>query len=256
MTTGEKIAKHRRERNMTQEQLADLMGVSRQAVSKWESDIAFPETEKLIQLCKLFDCSADYLLKPEIEEPAQTAPPPRSLGGKLTSFEYVSKRTVKGIPLVHVSFAPQKSAHGIIAVGFRARGIVSLGLFSMGIVSVGILSLGLLAFGVLGLGLLAFGSIAAGGIAFGGVALGLLAVGGVAVGLFSCGGLAVGHYFAYGDYAIGKIAVGQSFANGSVWSTCGDLLDSDRATLIEKLRSIVPSVWHWVVGMIENIVHI
>ena len=68
MTLGEKIVKQRRELNYTQEQLADILGVSRQSISKWESDIAYPETDKLIELGKLFDCSMDYLLKEEITE--------------------------------------------------------------------------------------------------------------------------------------------------------------------------------------------
>ena len=66
MTLGEKIARQRKELNYTQEQLADILGVSRQSISKWESDIAYPETDKLIDLGKLFDCSMDYLLKEEI----------------------------------------------------------------------------------------------------------------------------------------------------------------------------------------------
>lgn len=68
MTLGEKITKQRKELNYTQEQLADILKVSRQSISKWESDIAYPETDKLIQLGKLFDCSMDYLLKEEITE--------------------------------------------------------------------------------------------------------------------------------------------------------------------------------------------
>ena len=68
MTLGEKIARQRKELNYTQEQLADILGVSRQSISKWESDIAYPETDKLIELCKLFDCSMDYLLKEETTE--------------------------------------------------------------------------------------------------------------------------------------------------------------------------------------------
>ena len=68
MTLGEKISKQRKELNYTQEQLADILGVSRQSVSKWESDIAYPETDKLIELGKLFDCSMDYLLKEEVTE--------------------------------------------------------------------------------------------------------------------------------------------------------------------------------------------
>ena len=68
MTLGEKIAKQRKELNFTQEQLADILGVSRQSISKWESDIAYPETEKLIELGKIFECSMDYLLKDEVAE--------------------------------------------------------------------------------------------------------------------------------------------------------------------------------------------
>lgn len=68
MTLGAKIAIQRKELNYTQEQLADILGVSRQSISKWESDIAYPETEKLIELGKLFDCSMDYLLKEEVIE--------------------------------------------------------------------------------------------------------------------------------------------------------------------------------------------
>ena len=61
MTLGEKLSKLRRENNYTQEQLADILAVSRQAISKWESNITYPETDKLIRLSELFDCSLDYL---------------------------------------------------------------------------------------------------------------------------------------------------------------------------------------------------
>lgn len=62
MTTGEKIIKCRKKKNLTQEQLAELLSVSRQSVSKWESDSAFPETSKLKDLSKLFNVTIDYLL--------------------------------------------------------------------------------------------------------------------------------------------------------------------------------------------------
>ena len=68
MTCGEKIQKLRKDCGYTQEDLADILNVSRQSVSRWESDIAFPETEKLITLAKLFKCSIDYLLNPENNE--------------------------------------------------------------------------------------------------------------------------------------------------------------------------------------------
>ena len=68
MTMGEKLAKLRREHNLTQEQFAELLLVSRQSVSKWELNTTYPDTEKLIRISKLFDCSLDYLLKDEIEQ--------------------------------------------------------------------------------------------------------------------------------------------------------------------------------------------
>ena len=75
MTTGEKIANLRKGNNITQEQRAELLGVTRQSVSRWEMDLAFPETEKLIRLSKLFACSIDYLLSEiigrEMQEPAE-----------------------------------------------------------------------------------------------------------------------------------------------------------------------------------------
>lgn len=65
MNVGDKISNLRRGKNLTQEQLGELLGVSRQSVSKWESGLAFPETIHLIELSKIFDCSIDYLLKEE-----------------------------------------------------------------------------------------------------------------------------------------------------------------------------------------------
>lgn len=68
MTFGEKLSKERKANNYTQEQLADILGVSRQSVSKWELDVVYPETDKLIKLGELFDCSMDYLLKENVTE--------------------------------------------------------------------------------------------------------------------------------------------------------------------------------------------
>lgn len=68
MTIGEKIARLRKEQNLTQEQFAEILKVSRQTVSKWERDEAYPDTEKLIRIGKIFDCSLDYLLKDELEQ--------------------------------------------------------------------------------------------------------------------------------------------------------------------------------------------
>lgn len=67
MTLGEKIQKHRKEKRMSQENLAALLGVSRQAVSKWELNDTIPDTENVIQLGRILGVSLDYLLIPERE---------------------------------------------------------------------------------------------------------------------------------------------------------------------------------------------
>lgn len=53
-------------RNMTQEQLAMLLGVSRQSVSKWEAERAYPEMDKLLKLCDLFGCTLDELVTGDV----------------------------------------------------------------------------------------------------------------------------------------------------------------------------------------------
>ena len=62
MKLSEKLQKIRKENNITQEGLADRLNVSRQAVSKWESGTAYPDTEKLIQISKIFNVSLDELI--------------------------------------------------------------------------------------------------------------------------------------------------------------------------------------------------
>lgn len=62
MTVGNRITELRKKRGMTQEQLADAIGATRQAVSKWESAKSSPNVEFVIQMGKLFDVSMDYLL--------------------------------------------------------------------------------------------------------------------------------------------------------------------------------------------------
>lgn len=62
MSIGNKINKLRTETNMSQEQFAELFGVSRQSVQKWESGASFPELEKIIKISKYFDIPIDSLI--------------------------------------------------------------------------------------------------------------------------------------------------------------------------------------------------
>lgn len=60
---GENLQFYRKKKDMTQEQLAEQLEVSRQTVSKWESGVSYPEMEKILQLCDLFSCSMDTLMR-------------------------------------------------------------------------------------------------------------------------------------------------------------------------------------------------
>ena len=232
MTTGEKIYECRKKAGMTQEELADRLGVSRQSVSKWEADAAFPETEKILALCKLFGISSDELLFGTEHAASEGDPKQASQENEEESdgrgvtwgvirhegsyrFEYISKRRALGLPLVHINFGLGVCrARGIIALGNFASGFISAGFFSAGFLSMGIFAVGLLALGNFVLGCLALGSIVAGVLALGGISVGVFAFGGIAIGNFAIGGLTVGRV-ALGDTAYGWLSVGISGANGT-----------------------------------------
>ncbi|WNF36807.1 helix-turn-helix domain-containing protein [Bacillaceae bacterium IKA-2] len=62
MTLGERLQNLRKENMLSQEKLAELVGVSRQAVSKWETGLSNPDTENLIKLGKIFNLSIDEII--------------------------------------------------------------------------------------------------------------------------------------------------------------------------------------------------
>lgn len=66
MSLGQNLQFLRKRDNITQEQLAETLEVSRQSVSKWESDTTYPEMDKLLQLANLFHCSLDDLIQKDI----------------------------------------------------------------------------------------------------------------------------------------------------------------------------------------------
>lgn len=259
MNTGEKISKLRKENNYTQEQLAALLGVSRQSVSKYESGVTYPETDKLIRLSELFGCTVDYLLKDNVNDFAaytgntKDSDKKKEFAENIVSrwweFECKSEKQVLGMPLWHIG----KNAKGVIAVGIKAQGIVSFGVLSLGLVSFGVCSIGLLAFGLFALGLLSAGCFSFGGIAFGATAVGIIACGAIAIGEFSVGALAVGHYFAVGDHAYGMFAFGDTKAAGEVLEQLGELTESGKQITVEAMRREIPKCYQWVVKIIEKL---
>lgn len=247
LTTGEKIAKCRKEYGLTQTQLAEELGVTRQAVSRWESDLAFPETENLLKMSKLFGVSTDWILKYDNSESyenaeIQTGKSSFKFDIKKFYFEYKSKTHIGNLPLVHVNLGIGRTAKGVFAFGLTAIGIVSFGLLSLGVVSFGILCLGLISFASVSGGVLAFGGVAIGCICFGGVSIGLYSVGGCSIGLFAVGGYANAYYVAIGDVAVGQIAVGKTSATGSLMSVLKPQYNEMKSELYQKLDEL-PKFW-------------
>lgn len=259
MTLGDKLSKLRKENNYTQEQLADVLGVSRQAISKWESDITYPETDKLIRMSELFDCSLDYLLKDaeETDRNNQSNSNEEILFFRKRLRERKSEKTVWGMPLWHIGrnakgfIAVGLNARGVIAVGLKAKGIVSLGMLSMGVLSLGMFSVGLLSIGMFALGLLSAGCFSIGVFATGAISLGIISLGAIAIGDFSVGALSIGKYFALGDNARAMIALGDTEAAGSVFQKIGELSTQDVITVKQSLDTIVPTYLSWAKEIIK-----
>ncbi len=268
-STGTRLARLRRAHNITQEGLAEVLGVSRQAVSKWESDLTYPETDKLLRLARLYGCTVDYLLtgrdrsEAESATEAEESPTPNDVDrARITwmrcprYFEYKSRRTIGGLPLVHINIGRGRRATGVFAIGLMARGIVSLGLASVGVVSIGLASVGLISLGVFSLGLLlAIGSVAVGAIALGAIAVGLLAIGALSVGVVSVGALAVGACLSVGDFAHGSITVGKTLSSGNLYAYTGTLPipAAERSAMEALLAEHCPAVLRSIASLILRV---
>ena len=68
MKFGDKLIELRKKNGLSQEELAEKLGVSRQSVSKWESNNTYPETDKIVQIANLFDCSMDDLINDKVTD--------------------------------------------------------------------------------------------------------------------------------------------------------------------------------------------
>ncbi|MCL2843377.1 MAG: helix-turn-helix domain-containing protein [Oscillospiraceae bacterium] len=251
MKFHEKLQELRKGRGLSQEALAEILDVSRQAVSKWESGQTYPETDKLIALAKLFDVTLDSLLQDG--QPLEFAGTTVRQGGQSArwQYEYKSKRTLFGLPLVHVNVGfGLYRAKGILAIGTIATGLLSIGAISVGLLSIGAMGVGLIALCALAFGILAFGSVAVGVFAVGALAIGIFALGALSIGMFSTGALAVASHVAIGSHAYGHIAVGNEVAEG-----VRVILDTNAAgpwqMPAEPVRAAIteefPGLWNWVV---------
>jgi len=106
MTLGENIVRLRTEKNWSQGDLADALDISRQSVSKWETDASVPELEKLLKLSELFGVTLDELVRGEDAPKAEAAAPaaqavPASFTPQ-TSSEQEKRHTIVGTILLGI----------------------------------------------------------------------------------------------------------------------------------------------------------
>lgn len=320
MTLGEKIYSLRVKNGLSQEAFGEKLGVSRQSVSKWETDQSVPELDKIVMISELFTVTTDYLLKESVAEPAfgqwkgttaaegsgqwngastaaggagqqngastaaggsgqwtkaSGAEQASDLWGETSdteqdayecrgravvkrgfSYEYKSKRSWRGMPLVHVNIGFGRSAKGVIAIGLAAKGIVAIGLAGLGVITLAPVGIGLLlSAGVVAIGGIALGDFAIGVVAIGAFCVGLFSMGALAVGQFSFGAIAIGQQVAVDDVARGDIALGFSEATGTVFQQItGKQGGFDPQDALRAIDEHVADYWfifkQWIKGMI------
>ena len=93
MILADKIIYLRKKNGWSQEELAEMLNVSRQSVSKWESSGATPELNRIIEMSKIFSVSVDYLIKDEIEEVEYTGD---------ADYENDNIRVTMELSLIHI----------------------------------------------------------------------------------------------------------------------------------------------------------
>lgn len=91
------LQKLRKNKNISQEQLAEELGVSRQAVSKWESGASYPEMDKLVLLCKIFNCNLDDLINKNITQIEDLSSSKKKLTNFIKSIGDGITKTIKMI---------------------------------------------------------------------------------------------------------------------------------------------------------------
>ncbi|MCL2079910.1 MAG: helix-turn-helix domain-containing protein [Oscillospiraceae bacterium] len=263
MNFSGKLQKLRKEKGMSQENLAEALDVSRQAISKWESGQSYPETEKLLTLSEMFGVTLDSLIRDgDIQQAGSNSGNTEKtvVLHMRGNFEYKSERTLFGLPLVHINIGwGPKKAKGIIAIGNISSGVISIGIASIGVISIGVAGAGIIGIGALSLGLLlAIGAISIGTFSIGAVAMGIFTLGAVSIGMFSYGAASLASHVAIGDWTWGHIAIGR-IVNGvktieveRAANHGGVFAEVSREQMRILLDSEFPQMWQWIKDFITG----
>ena len=103
MTLPDKIIKLRKEKGWSQEDLAEKLNVSRQAISRWENGTALPDAQNVLQISKLFHVTTDYLLNDDYESDNDI--PPVRMATQETEDLFLKKKKLHFISAVSFSIA-------------------------------------------------------------------------------------------------------------------------------------------------------
>lgn len=95
MKLSDNLKRIRKENDLSQEQLAEKLGVSRQAVSKWESDQSYPEMEKVLLICKLFNYNIDELMNENVKDVNEIKESKKNLNKSINDFFSFITKIVK-----------------------------------------------------------------------------------------------------------------------------------------------------------------
>ena len=250
MEFRERLYQLRRQAGLSQEELANIMDVSRQAVQKWESGASKPDMDNLTALADYFNVTLDYLIRGSENVPVQNVQVVYPWG-----YEYKSARTLFGLPLVHINAGyGLRWARGILAIGNCATGVVALGGFSAGLLSLGGIAAGALVFGGIALGGAAIGGLAVGVLALGGVSLGVLSIGACAIGRYAAGASALGSSLAVGAAAASSgVEVGVDVSGRAALSVLLEPLWESGASLDQVTAQIAPAAPHtpeWLIRLL------
>lgn len=266
MQISEKLQLLRSKTGMSQEELAERLGISRQSISKWESGQSVPDLKKLIILSEIYNVTIDSLVKDGdeydmlqetddkdskvniIDNDTKSTQVIINLHGGRLEYEYKSKRTLLGLPLIHINIGKGvKKAKGIVAIGNISYGIVSAGIISLGVLSFGCMSIGIISLAAISIALLlAIGAISIGVFSVGAISIGIFSLGALSIGKYSIGAAAIATDVAIGDYAKGTVAIG---------NTTEGLTKIPLDTSIEDIKKVIkeqyPSLSNWIIKYIE-----
>ena len=129
MTLGERICQYRVRRHLSQQEVAEKLEVSRQSVSKWETDGAGPELDKLVKLCELFEVPLDELVRGEKPQKMETEAPK------------VSEKGQEAVLTVQMTKSRPERSNAQVAAGAVLLAVGLIGFFSALVLPWGVLCL-------------------------------------------------------------------------------------------------------------------